>query len=805
MELPLGIRQALRRLASSGVLSVVSVLILSFGIGAAVVMVDVLDRILLRAPVHVREPDRVARVYLGLKGGSYLDRTRHSTLEALATMHDDVEASAAYLSEPLSVGRGQDSRRIESVACSVDYFTVLGVQPLLGSFAEACAREDAAVISHAMWRQEFGGAPDVLGRPLRLGLDTYSIVAVAPKAFAGIGYKAADAWLPLEPRAKAGYGAEWKTAHPFLLQVIARLRPGVNRERANERATAAYAARKQAWETSTPAVVLGDLRPARAPGAQLGTRVEVLLAGMSLVVLLITCGNVANLLLVRGLRRERELVVKTALGASRGRLVREVLAEALFLSAAAGTLALGVVTIGSRLVRGLLLSPIAALASPIDARMVLLTALFCVVAAFVLGLAPAFRLTRPRMLRPGHAAPVRPSRMLDVFSGAQVALSVPVIIAAALFVSSLWNASHQDFGMRTDRVAVVTTNLFEVGRPWENHDVHRRMQARVARLPQVESTALVQNMPMQGATMSPIFVPGRETPDGPVTVGDTDPVSNPVDPSFFTVMGMRLMQGRFFTDDENRKGARPVAVITESMARNLWPGETVIGKCFFLFSRDGPCQEVVGVIADARLYPSIRPTNQWASAFYLPIEQASGVASDRALLVRTTHDPSGILQVLRREAQVAAPDLPFVDAHGFDDLFTAMLRPWRLGSVVFALFGALSITIAAVGLVVIGAYAVTRRTREIGIRSALGAGPPHIIWLVLRRSLVVILAGLMTGIGLAWTAGRVLDAQLFNISASDARVFVTTALGVFGVGTIAAWLSARRAARIDPVVALRTE
>ena len=802
---PLALQQARRRLASTPLLSAGSILTLSLGIGSAVVMVDVLDRILLRAPTHVSDPDRVARVYVGMAREAYMDRAPYSMLEALATMDDELEASAAYFSELLSLGRGEHARRLESVACGPDYFAVLGVQPLLGSFGGACAREEAAVISHARWRQEFGGAADIVGKPLRLGLDTYTIVAVAPRGFVGIGYKAADVWLPLAVRAKAAYGPEWRTGALFL-EVIARLRPGVRRERANERATAAYAARKQPWEKSHVPVVLGDVRPARAPGTQLGTRVEVLVAAMSLVVLLITCGNVANFLLVRGLRREREVVVKTALGASRSRLIGEILTEAALLAAAAGIAALVVVTTGGTLLRRLFLSPLAALASPIDARIVLLTVFFCVTAAFLLGLAPAFRLTKPRMLRPGHAAAVRPSRLLDVFSAVQVALSVPVMIAAALFVLSLWNARNQDFGMRTDRVAVVTTNLFEVGRPWENHDVHRRLQARLARLPQVESTALVQNLPMQGATMFPIVVPGRETPDGPVTVGDTDPVFNAVDPSFFTVMRMRLTQGRLFTDDENRKGAHSVAVITESMASNLWRGDTAVGKCFYMFGRgnDNPCTEVVGVIADPRLFPSIRPTNHWASAFFLPIEQASG-ATSRALVVRTTGDPVDVLQTLRREAQVAAPDLPFVESHAFDDIFSAMLRPWRLGSVVFVIFGALSILVAAVGLAVVGAYAVTRRTREIGIRSALGAEPQHLVRLVLRRSLFVVLVGLILGTGIAWMSGRLLNAQLFNISASDPRVFVITALGVLGVGAMAAWVPARRAARIDPVVALRTE
>jgi putative ABC transport system permease protein len=797
--IPAEIRQALRRLAATPLLSIGAMLILALGIGSAVVMTDVLDRLLLRPPAQVADPDRVARVYVRM-GQSYMDRPfDYSTFEPLASMQDELEASAAYFSESLSLGRGEHAQRVNVISHSPGYFSVLGLQPVIGSWVEASntSREDVAVISDALWQQEFGGSRDVLGKPLRLGLDTYNIVAVAPRGFRGIDFRPADIWLPLLPRARATFGRDWKITPVAFLQLIARLRSGVNRERANEHATAAYrAAHTQPWKTNR--VVLGDLRPARAPGAQVGTRVEVLVAGMSILVLLITCGNVANVLLVRGLRRDREFIVKTALGASRVRLLREILLEAALLAAGAGVLALGVVMAGGTLMRRVFLSPIAALASPIDGRLLLVTVVFCVAAAFLLGLAPALRLTTRRALSPGHSAVVPPSRVLDLFSGLQVALSLPMIIAAALFVMSLWNARHQDFGMHTDHVAVVTTNLFEVGRPMENHAVHRQMQARLAGLPQVESTALVENRPMLSTVSFPIEVPGQAAPAGPF------PSLNGVDPSFFAVMRMRLIDGRLFTDDENRKGARSVAVITESMARTFWPGERAIGKCFYIGGRTNPCTEVVGVLADARLAFSIRPTKQGASACYVPIEYGERT-SNRALLVRTVDDPASVLQTLRRESQAAVPDLPYVDARAFDEVFETMLRPWRLGSIVFVVFGALSMTIAAVGLAVVGAYGVTRRTREIGIRAALGAEPSRLVRLVLGRSLVVVVAGLAVGMGLAWAGGRLLNAQLFDVTAGEPRVLAAAALGLLMIGGLAAWVPARRAARIDPVMALRSE
>jgi putative ABC transport system permease protein len=792
---------AARRLRATPLLTFGAVVTLALGIGSTVVSVDVLDRLLLRPPPHVSDPDRVARVYTGTPG-SYMEITGYSTYEALEPLQEEFEAIAVYFNESLSLGRGREAQQLQSVAYGPAYFDLLGVIPAIGSLPDArSASDDAAVISYGLWQREFGGSPDALGRPLRLGTDTFVIAAVAPRWFSGIGFKPVDVWLPVSRRASATYGPEWRR-QAFFLSLVARLRPGVTREQAGARATAAYrATRTQQWDKNV-VVTLGDVRPARAPGVRIGSRVEVLVAGMAILVLLITCGNVASILLVRGLRRDREFAVKTALGATRARLLREVLLEASLLAAGAGAIALFVVTTSGTVIRSVFLAPTAARADPIDVRLVLITVVFCVIATFLLGLIPAIRLTVRRTLAPARSTSSKPSYALDVFSGLQVALSLPLIVAAIVFVLSLWNAQHQDFGMDTSKVAVVTTNLFEIGRPFETHATQRQIQARLARLPQVDATAMVVNLPMQGATQFLIRVPGREEPKGPVAMTTNMPVFNYVDPSFFHVMGMRVLDGRVFTDEENREGAAPVAVITASMAGSVWPGERAVGKCFYPGGDE--CVEVVGVLADARLFPSIKPTSDWASACYLPIERGAG-ASLRALLVRTTGDPARVLQTLRREAQAAAADLPYVTVHAFDDIFVSMLKPWRLGSIVFVVFGALSAVIAGVGLAVVAAYGVTRRTREIGIRSALGARPQQLVRLVIGRNIVAIMCGLAAGLGIAWASGRMLAAHVFGVTSNDPRVLACAALGLLVIGMLAAWAPARRAARIDPVHALRVE
>jgi hypothetical protein len=305
------VQLAARRLRATPLLTLGAVVTLALGIGSTVVSVDVLDRLLLRPPAHVSDPDRVARVYTGMPGSSYMEITGYSTYEALEPLQGEFEAVAVYFQESLSLGRGREAQQLQSVAYGPSYFGVLGLTPAIGSVPNAqAASDDAAVISYGLWQREFGGSSDALGRPLRLGTDTYTVTAVAPRGFAGIGFKAVDVWLPFVRRARAAYGTEWRQA--FFLSVIARLRPDVTREQASARATAAYrATRTQQWDKNV-VVTLGDVRAARAPGVRIGDRVEVLVAGKAILVLLITCGNVANILLVRGLHRDREFAVKTA-------------------------------------------------------------------------------------------------------------------------------------------------------------------------------------------------------------------------------------------------------------------------------------------------------------------------------------------------------------------------------------------------------------------------------------------------------------------------------------------------------------
>jgi len=786
--------------------------ILTLGVGSTVVMTDMLDRLLIRPPSHVDTPERVRRVYYQTEDGRPSAMvTNHATTERLsAGLSNEVPYIAGYFTERIGFGRGPGAGRFEAVAYSPAYFDVLGVAPRLGVLpgTRGPVAPDAAVISHALWQQRFGGSTDVLGRTLRLGKRIYTVVAVTPRGFAGIDTEPVDVWLPLESRAGDGaLNSDWRTSTGYyMLRVIARLRAGVERVRAEEHASALFnAGPVPEWmdgKRRTYRILLGELPPARQPGGTHEVRVVLWVAAVSGFVLLIACGNVGNLLFVRGLRRSRELALKTALGATRARLLREILTEAGLLAVLSGAAALLFVMTAGALVRRLFLPAVTAAVVPLDGRLIAITGVICLGATFVLGLLPALRLTTRLNLSPGHAVrQERASRLLDLYVGLQVALSVPLIAGASLFALSFWQARQVNFGIDTTNVAVVSTNLVEVGASADNHLAHRRIQERLNALPQLQSVALVQLVPMVGGFAYEFDIPGFMKPGS-----YSGPYVNGVDHSYFDVMRVRMVAGRAFTSSENVRGGRPVLVVNETMARTYWPGESPLGHCVRVGDRDKPCAEVVGIAANAAMWPVVEISQHDAPMmYYVPIEQYSWLNESRALLVRTKEAPGTLLPLLRTQAQAAGADLPYIDAWAFDDVFQPALRPLRLGSTVFMVFALLALVIAGVGLAAVTAHGVTRRTREFGIRLVLGAEPNTLVRLMLRRSLGAVFAGLACGAMLAYFGERLLRTFLFGVKPGDLRVFGVSVLVLLLVSLLAAYLPARRAGGVDPAEALRAE
>jgi predicted permease len=801
-------RFAFRALRRERATTLTALALLTVGVGSTVVLADVLDRLLLRPPAHVDDPSRVRRIYTGTEGkaASRLS-TNYVTMVRLAEgLKREVEALATYANERIGSGHGADAGRFEAVAFSENYFDVLGVPAALGSLPSARTRSNpgAVVISHALWQQRFGGAPDVLGRALRLGQRAYTVVAVLPRGFAGIDDDPVDVWVPLESRRT---DAEWRTGvHYFGLLPIVRLRSGVDRASAEAHATQVYNVVQRidrpAGSDKDAQIVFGALPPAQAPSSGHQTRVLEAVAAVSALVLLMACGNVANLLILAGLRRTSELSLKAALGASRGRLLRELLLQAAMLAAAAGTAALVIVLTLGALVRRTFLPPLAATMVPLDGRLVGLTIAICAGVALILGIVPAIRLSSLRTLVPGRTRLGRvPSPLLDTFVAFQVALSVPLVVGTVLFVVSFWRISQVDLGFEPGRVIALRADMSDDGRPAEAHDAHRRIQARLAGLPGVASIALAQSMPLQYGYATWFEVPDYQYGPG----GHSMPFVNGVDPAFLSVMGMRVIAGRGFSEADNRPGAPKVAIVNEAMARKYWPAVSPIGRCIKLATQECDTR-IIGVVAKASAFAHLREEfNEIAGQFFVPIERFKELNGDRVLLVRTAGDPRPMLSRLRSEAQVAGADLPYVDARLLAEPIESQVRPLRLGWSIFLGLSALALVIAIAGLVVVTAHGVTRRTREMGIRLVLGAKPGDLVRLMARRTIVAMVIGLAAGTALAFSGAGLLRSVLFGIEPGDPRVFAAAVATLFVVGALAAYIPARRTGRIDPSAALRIE
>ncbi|MCC6165108.1 MAG: FtsX-like permease family protein [Acidobacteria bacterium] len=550
------------------------------------------------------------------------------------------------------------------------------------------------------------------------------------------------------------------------------------------------------------ALTLGDVSPTRAPELPADVRVSLWTMGMSALVLLVACGSAGNLLLLRRLRRTQEVSIKLALGASRARLVREVLADALVLAAMAGIATLVIALVGSRVVHDVLLPGLDDIA-PLDlSRLLWLTVGVSFGAALVLSLAPAAWQARQRLTGQTVVMRVsRPSRVLGTFVALQVALSLPLMAAAALFVSSFRNARAQDFGFQADRVVVVETNTAEVGQSRAAHAVHTAIQERLRHMPGVEAASVVQASPTQGRVG--FRVRPRNSPHEEPRTADF----LAADAAYADVAGIRIVDGRALRETDDVTGSAPVVMVSASLASDAWPGRSAVGECLEMIGPMTECLTVVGVFDDVANRASLDWKNGTRGGWTVvgPLEMMGGTFGGRVVLVKTHAEPASMLASIRREAQQAAPNQPYIDVWPLDDVFEPMLRPWRLGSTVFVAFGVLTLVIAGVGLAVVTAYAVTRRTREIGIRAALGAAPADLVVLLVRQHLWAVGAGLVAGTGLTWLGGRWIQSLLYGVTPYDPRVIAFVATVFIITTTLAAWLPARRAGRVAPSAALRTE
>ena len=811
------LRHSLRGLRRQPGFTAVVVLTLALGIGANATMVGVLDQLLLRPPAHVRAPEELLR--LGVQ--RVYDGVERSTNAFSYAVYRDVQAAlgaraqvaAQTFGGDFPLGRGADAQKVRGSMVSGNYFTTLGVRPVLGRFI--LPEDDAlpegqpvAVIGHGFWQRELGGRADVLGTTLELGPRRYTIVGVAPRGFAGIGREALDVWLPIAAAEGLRYArGEWHTNRNAIWLSLLVRPTGATPPQVAAQATAAYVAGESAdrGEAVQARAELESIMPRVARRESRDAKVSVLLAGVSLLVLLIACANVANLLLARGLRRSREIAVRLALGVSRRRLVAQLLTESLVLAALGGVAALAVVQWGGAAVRALLFGSQALAGAPVDARILAFTAAATLLTGVVTGLVPALQASRPAVtgaLRAGaREGGGRRARTRTTLLVVQAALSVVLLAGTGLFVRSLARVEGVDLGIDTERLLIGSMDLGSAQVPPPQRDaLFREMAERVRAIPGVSHVAVGVAVPFDAFYGTMVILPGRDsTPEGP----NGSPNLNAVTAEFFPTAGVRIVRGRGFTAAD-REGSERVAVVSEGLARLYWPDGEALGQCMKLGADTMPCTTVVGIAEEVHQEGILEEQTQ--PQMYLPLGQETHyMRGVRTLYVRPAGDPARVVPAVRQVMQTAAPNLPFAEVRLLHDLLATELRPWRLGAAMFGAFGALALLLAAVGLYGVIAYGVAQRSHEIGVRMALGARGGDVVRMVVRQGVVVALAGAAVGVLLALIGGRFVQDLLYATSARDPLVLGGVVLVLLTVAVIASLVPARRASRVDPVTALKSE
>lgn len=798
------------------------VLTIGLGIGANSVMFGLVDRLLLRPPAHVRDPNAVARFQLTESDGAlgrswinesmawrtYLDQKNHATYYS--------EIAAYFTHRDMPLGRGDAATKARVVLATPSYFRLLGVGPARGRLYtdqedRAGATEAVAVVSWRYARRTYGAAAPALGRQLYLGSQSYTVIGVAPEGFNGVDLNAVDAWIPFHAGAQdvVGRSGEWRETYNWQwLNILARLKPGVSRARASDEATRVQRAAVEKIpdvDHSARAALVSLSGFDREAVSHARERVALWLAGVSLAVLLIVCANVANLLLARAASRRREIAVRLALGVGRFRLMRQFLVESLLLALGGGAVALLAARWGGDLLRATLLPTVTWVDSPLDWRVAAITGLAALVTGLLTGAAPAIQASRPAItsaLKSGAAESASPrSRLRTGLLAAQACLSLMLLVGAGLFVRSLWRVVNTDIGYVASNLLVADVDLTLAGVPRASqHDFYDRALERMRVLPGVAAGSLAINSPFWTMNSTRIRLTDRDSTPRVPTGG---PYYNGVTPEYFTTLGMRLVKGRGFAESD-RAGSALVMVINERMAEFFWPRGEPLGKCVKIGADSLPCVEIVGVVANARVNAI---QEEQVAMYYVPLSQSVvlGMNQDRMLFLKTRGNPAAVVPLVRHAFNEMAANLPLANVRTFQSQIDPEIQPWRLGAAMFGVFGGLALLVAALGLYSVMSFTVVQRTREFGIRSALGASARQIVRSVLRDGLAVVVLGMGIGALVALFAGKLLAPLLYQTSPRDPLVFVVV-IGTLLLASVGAVLiPARRATRVDPVVALRSD
>jgi predicted permease len=791
-----------------------AIVTLGLGVGANATMFAIVDRLLIRPPAFLADPDRTGRVYLRnptAGGGEQIDnQIFYRTYLDLTGATRALEGAAAFFDDQRLVGAGEAAKYAGVSLVSASFWGLFNARPALGRFfgpGEDVAPHGSAVVvlAYGFWRSEFGGDRGVLGRKLIIGAHPYTVIGVAPRGFSGMSLRPVAAFIPITAGAAESFGDNYASGYNVSwLEMLGRRRPGISPSGADAELTRVYRVTRRVdprVDVDQIAHSRAELAPAlldRGPLKSDSSRVALWLTAVAAALLLIVAANVGSLLLVRSLRRRREVAVRIALGAGRRRLLRQLLTESSVLALVGGAAGFAIARFGGGLLQRTFLPDVDWSAAPVfDRRALLFTGVTALVTGVLAGLAPVFQVGRTDVtgsLKEGAREGSRQSaRLRSSLIVLQVALCVMLLVGAGLFVHSLRNVRALDLGYEPERLIAVDVD-FRAGRPQdaERIELQRRILERARAVSGVASAAVSLAIPFGSSYGYALSIPGRDS------LSDLGAFYyNAVAGDYFQTTGTRLVRGLGITEADQTSGHR-IVVVSETMAHRVWPDREAIGQCLKI-GADTTCSEVVGIVRDVR-WGSLGDRDRMQ--LYVPFTDRPG---EGTVLVRTEGDPERLAEPVRRELQALMPSGAFVMARPLAQDLDRVFRPWRLGATMFTVFGVLALLVAAIGLYGVVAYGVAQRTHEMGVRMALGARAGDVLRLVVGQGVRVALVGIALGGAGALAAGRLIASLLFGVPAHDPWTFGTVVAILLGVAAVASLVPAWRAARVDPNIALRAE
>ena len=803
------IRYALRTLQKSPGFTAAVVLTLSLGIGANTAIFSLVNALLLRDLPYVERGNELVLIGRTVDNDGFDTFSYPDFVDIRSKATKNLQGVVAFTSVPVHVTGSGATERARGALVSANYFTVLGTTPARGRFFGPDEEQPGnpvpvVVLSTGLWQRAFGGSPDVVGSTVRLDNHPFQVIGIAPAGFQGINRgEQLDLFLPVtvQPIAMPEFGSFITERESVWLRMFGRTRTGVSVAQAKAELGAlapqlfAETPDRRGWGiTAAPTVGFDPFTYANL------VRFLRLLQGAVILVLAIACANVANLLLVRAAARRKELAIRASLGAGRGRILRQLLTESAVLATLGGIGGLLLAFWGSDILRAL---PALRLAGDIDlspdVRVLGFTLGIALAVGVIVGLLPAIHAARPdlagELRQSAESGRPRGSRLRGALVVTQVAVSLVLLVAAGLFVRTLRNAYAVNPGFATN----VLVSQLDLGLQGYDEARGRRFYEQLLReldgLPGVRSASLALNRPFGGGFDTRIDVQGALI-DEEHRGYRTD--RNTVSPGYFATMDIDIVRGRGFTAQDVATST-PVTVINEAVAEQLWPGQDAVGKRL-VRTWGGPPLEVIGIARDAKYRSLFEPRRL---TFYQPVTQDYNAAM--VVHLRPQGDPLALAGPLERTVHQLDPDLPVYRTQPLSERLASSLGQQRTSATLVGGFGALALLLAAIGLYGAVAYSAAQRTREFGIRIALGAQRPDVLRQVLREGVVLALAGLAIGLLGAIAVTRVLKSQLFGVTPTDPLSFAIVSLVLLVVAVSASLLPAKRATRVDPIVALRSE